>query len=201
MDTRYQNKEKDYRMDRGYEEQLIAARINRENNEEAGYPDDVKLMVSSMVLIGEDPTIIASILEIDVAVIMAWNHQFNQTIEFALRQDEFTFIRDKNKLRPDARTKACVVKACIEEGLTNEEAALILDMQASTVKTWNLKYRRYYQSMIHMPAGSDIKIKPTYVMGLDHREELQELIYSHDRQENTLAGTRRIEYLQQRNIT
>ncbi len=186
-------------MDRGYEEQLIAARVNRVNNEEAGYPDDVKLMVASMVLIGEDPAIIAGMLELDTAVVMAWNHQFNQTIQFALREEEFTFIRDKNKLRPDARTKACVVKACVEEGLSFADAALILDMEESTVKTWNLKYRRYYQSMIHMPAGSDIKIKPTYVMGLEHREELQELIYLHDREENTLAGTRRIEYLQQRN--
>lgn len=186
-------------MERGYEDQLRAAKTNREVNEMAGYPEDVKLFASSLLEMGEDILYIARLLDIEPHTVSAWHHTFTTQLNFVLREDEFTFIREKNVLRTDARTKGAIVKACIEDGVAELDAATLIGVTEDTVKRWKVIYARDYERMIPLLPGCDLNRKSVYVMSLAHKEELQELIFRHDAEESVLATTRRMEYLQQRN--
>jgi hypothetical protein len=181
-------------------EQLVAARVELDaDDDRTTYTPVTKLMVANLMGMGENPTIMAEILGVDVAVIAGWYHQYVRRQDFALRNDELSFYRLTNKLVADARTRGCIVKACLEDNLLSADAALLCGVTITAIEKWKAMYASDYDAMISMKPGREIIVKPTYVLGLEAKEELQAIIYQHDREEGALAGQRRIEYLQHRN--
>ena len=179
---------------------LIAAKVELlANDTRATYKPEIKLMVANLMQLGEDAKEIAKILDVDVTLVASWHHQYARRQNFALRNDELSFYRHTNKLVADARTRACLVKACIEDDMTTEEAALLAGVTVYAIEKWKIMYASDYDAMITLKPGREIIVKPTYVLGLEAKEELQTLIYHHDREEGKLAATRRIEFLQNRN--
>ena len=190
------------RHERGYEEEFRSFNTERLRREEAGYSDDVKVRASTLVAVGEDPNYIASLLDINGSVVVAWYRAIILNNEdLALREDELSFFREMNVLKTDARTKGCIVKAIVEERITVPVAQALVGLESDKqIRNWVQNYRMDYEVMTTLPPGSEFKPRPTYVYGLEAKNELQALIFSHDRQENTLAAQRREEYLVQRRI-
>ncbi len=188
------------RHERGYENEFISFKTERLRREEAGYSNEVKVRASTLVAIGEDPNYIASLLDIDGAVVTNWFRTIIlNTADLTLREDEYSFIREMNVIRADARTIGCMVKGVIEGIFTEENAKDLVGVSdVKIIKTWIQKFRRDYDHMLSLPPGVEYKIRPTYVLGLDSKNELQELIFSHDREENALSARRREEYLTSR---
>jgi len=181
-------------------EQLIAARVELEaDDDRTTYTPTTKLMVANLMGMGEDPVTMGQLLGVDTAVIAGWYHQYVRRTEFALRNNELSFYRMTNKLIADARTRGCIVKECLENGLTSEDAALLCGVNEPIIEKWKAMYASDYDAMISMKPGREIIVKSTYVLGLDAKEELQSLIYENDASEGRLAAQRRIEYLENRN--
>ena len=188
------------RHERGFEEEFRSFNTERLRNEEAGFNDEVKVRAAVLIAGGEDAHYIASLLEIDTAVVIGWYRTIilnNQ--DLTLGDEELSFYREMNVLKTDARTKGCIVKAIIEGRITTSNAQAIVGLESEKqIKNWVQKYSMDYEVMMTLPPGSEFNPRPTYVYGLAHKNELQELIFRHDRQENALAATRRAEYLEQR---
>jgi len=178
---------------RGYDELLIGFREERIANEQAGYTDAVKIVVSTLVARGENTQHIAQLLNIDSNVVTGWYRDLflnQEDMVFAI--NEFTYVREKNVIRADARTKGCIVKAVLENMLTEEEAMEAVGVDnRQTITQWVNTYSRDYDVMVTLPAGVDYVIKTAYAYNREDATELQELIFRHDREENELASLRR----------
>lgn len=185
-------------MNRGYEEQLQAARTLLESNEGETYPEETRLFVASLLEMGEDPLYISGILNVQPQTVQRWHEDFMTREEFPMRPDEVSFIRDKNILRADARTIGNVVKRCLEEGFTTQEAAEFLGVSEQTIKLWLVRFARDYNQMTNLLPGCEVRVKNAYVLGIQAKDELQQLIYRNDEIEGNLAAQRRMEYLEQR---
>lgn len=186
-------------MNRGYEDQLIAARTQLLVDEAENYPEEVRLFAASLIEMGESVVHISELLNIEPAIIMAWHTTYITHVDFAIREDEFSFFRDKNVLRADARTIGSIVKSCLENEVSPEDAAIAVGVNIQTVNAWIVKFGRDYPQMINLLPGCEVKVKSIYVLGLEAKEELQGIIYHHDNQEAILAAERRMEYMQGRN--
>lgn len=174
---------------RAYEEQLEGFRLERERLEEAGYRNDVKVIVAGMVASGENANHIAGLLGIDGDIVIGWYRDiFLNQQDLAFDVGEFTFIREMNKLRADARTKGCIVKAVLEETLTLEVAAEAVGVSLQSIQNWINSYRRDYELMTTFPAGTDYQIKTPYAYTKEDADQLQALIFQHDREENELSS-------------
>ncbi len=184
--------------ERAYDEQLIAFREDRADGED--YPEHVMIEISALIARGENVEHIASLLGLDEQVVLEWYRDiFLNQQDLAFSIDEFTYIREKNLIRPDARTKGCIVKAIIEEQMTPEAAAEAVGVSSSQVVTkWITDFGRDCEIMTTLPAGIDYKIRTAYAYNREHAEELQELIFRHDKEENELASQRREEYIASR---
>ena len=180
---------------RGYDEQLIGFKEEKIRLEEAGYQDHVKVTVSALIARGENAQHIAAILEIGQAVIMRWYRDlFLNQEDLIFGLDDFTYIREKNAIRADARTKGCIVKGIIENRITREEALELVQVGTlgmQTIENWINSYSRDCDIMITLPAGSDILIKPAYALNRADAEAVQQMIFHHDREENEFASQNR----------
>lgn len=183
--------------DRGYDEQLRAFYLERVRREEAGYRDDVKIIVSGLLARGENAEHIASLLQVSVQTITGWYRDlFLNQQELAFTIDDFTYIREKNVVRADGRTKGCIVKGIVEETLTTIEAAEAVGVSSlTTIENWVKTYSRDYDIMTTIPAGVDYLIKTAYAYSKEHAEQVQTLIFAHDREENELASQLREEFI------
>ena len=180
---------------RGYDDQLIGFREERARLEEAGYQDHVKVTVSALIARGENAEHIASILEIGQAVVIRWYRDlFLNQEDLVFGIDDFTYIREKNAIKADARTKGCIVKGILEQRITREEALELVAVGTigmQTINNWVLNYSRDCDIMMTLPAGSDMVIKPAYALNRVDAEAVQQLIFQHDREENQLASRNR----------
>ena len=181
-------------------EQLIAARVLLEaDDNRVGYRAETKLMIANLMQLGENIQEMAELLGIDTSIIAAWHHQYVRRTNFALRNDELSFYRMTNKLIADARTRGCIVKACLEENMATTEAALLVGVAEPIIERWIAMYATDYDAMITLLPGRELIVKSTYVLGLAAKEELQTLILQHDTEEGRLAAQRRMEYQTNRN--
>ena len=180
---------------RGYDEQLIAFRQGRIEREEIGYADNVKITVATLLASGENAQHIAELLGIDSSVISLWYRDIilnQEDLPFGL--DEFTYRREKNAVRADARTRGCVVKGVIEEVFSIQEAVEAVGntlVNETTIKNWVRTYSNDYDYMITMPAAREFQVGNTYSLTRDDAMADQALILQHDREENELASQRR----------
>ena len=181
---------------REYTTQLQAFRAEKERTEQASYNDDVRIIVSSLIAQGENTHHIAGILGVNNSTVVRWYRDLilNEA-ELAFGMGDFTYIRDKNKLRADARTIGCVIKAIDEEILTIEEAMEAVGVNTSkrAVQGWINKYGRDFNVMLTMPPGTEYAIRTTYATTRADADELQALIYQHDLAENELSSQRKAE--------
>lgn len=182
---------------RGYEEQLKAFRETKIQNEEAGYSNTAKIIVATLIARGENPGHIASILDIDSAVVVDWyRNLFLNQQDLVFRIDDFTYIREKNVVKADARTKGCIVKAVLDNLLTPASAMEAVGVSsAQVIKNWVNEFSRDCEIMMTLPPGSEYKIKTAYAYSKEDAEQVQALIFHHDREENELASRLREEYI------
>ncbi len=179
---------------RAYDEQLRGYLQQKIEREEAGYRNHVKVMVASMVARGENAAHIAGILDIGEDVVVQWYRDlFLNQQELPFTIEDFSYYRDKNVLRADARTKGAIVKALVEETMSEEQAleALKVVQNVQTLRNWKLKYFRDYDIMIELPPGVEYSVKTAYAISAEAAEEIQEMIFHHDRIENEHASTLR----------
>ena len=183
---------------RDYDAQLASFVQERIRREEVGYRDYVKVFVSSLVARGENVAHIANSLDVSQETIIRWYHDiFLNQEDLVFGINDFTYIREKNKIKADARTKGCIVKAIVEETMDPNAAAEAVGVSGpQVVKNWVNEFRRDYDLMTTLPAGVEYKIRTSYAYKKEHAEQLQALILEHDRQENELSSrlkTRAIE--------
>lgn len=176
--------------ERGYDAQLASFREERIRLEEAGYRNHVKITVATLIARGENAQHIAALLEIDTNVITGWYRDLflnQQDLIFGI--DDFTYIREMNKIRADARTKGVIVKGVIEERLTIAAAMEAVGANnQQTIRNWVNAYSRDYDVMTTLPAGTDYLIRTPYALNREDASQIQELIFRNDREENELAS-------------
>ena len=164
---------------RGYELDLIAAREDKNQRELASYDDDLKLYVAMLIELGENPLYIASILEIPADTIIQWyNNLIVQNRRILLNTNDLSFIRDKNIIRADGRTIGIIVEKILNEDITHEQAAELMNHNhTKVISRWVNMYRMDYEIMQTLPPGVEYKPRQTYVMGIEARDQLQEEIF------------------------
>ena len=182
---------------RAYETQLISFREERTRTEEAGYREHVKVTVSSLIARGENVQHISSILEVPEATCTGWYRDlFLNQQDMVFDIESFTYIREMNKIRADARTKGCIVKSILDGRLTEVTAAeAIGGIAPQTIRNWINSYSRDCEIMMTLPAGVEYTIKTPYAYCTVDAENIQTVIFNHDREENELASRLREEHI------
>jgi transposase-like protein len=185
---------------RGYEGDLRNMKIQKEISNRANYDTDVQFYVSTLIEMGENPTYIADILGIQANTILRWHRTIiDENNGLALSGEDLSFYRDKNVLRPDARTKGEIVRRVLNGFITKEEAKDLIGAQnVNTITRWVNTYYRDYDIMRSLPPGSEYQPKPVYVFGLEEKNTLQAEIFQHDEIEGIHAARSRSEYMENR---
>ena len=144
---------------RGYDEQLIGFREAKILAEAAGYPNEVKVMVSALIARGENAQHIAEILTVHQSIVLGWYRDlFLNQEELAFGADDFTYRREMNVVKPDARTKGCIVKGILDGRITEQEALELVSLGTTTItviRNWVLKYTRDCDIMMTFPPGAE----------------------------------------------
>ena len=110
-----------------------------------------------------------------------------------------SFIRDKNIIRADGRTIGIIVEKILNEDITHEQAAELMNHNhTKVISRWVNMYRMDYEIMQTLPPGVEYKPRQTYVMGIEARDQLQEEIFRHDRIEAIHAHESRMTYMRDR---
>jgi transposase len=178
--------------ERAYEEQLRGFRREQLEDGRPAITNQQQLIVASLVERGENVNYIAQILDIRSVVIIRWHRNLFLNAEQAMfGSGDMTYIRDKNVVRPDARTIGNIIKAIEEEVLTEEQAADAVGKSLQAVKKWRNEFLRDYEVMRTLPAGGMYSAKPPYSLNRDDMELDQALIWENDRAESELASRRR----------
>ncbi len=180
---------------RGYDEQLIGFREERARLEEAGYRNEVKVMVAAMVARGENAEHIASMLGIGAPTVLGWYRDlFLNQEDLVFGADDFTYRREMNIVKPDSRTKGCIVKGILDGLITEEEALELVNIGTTSlivIKNWVAKYTRDCDHMMTQPAGSEFLPGFAYSLNREDAELDQASIFLHDKIEAEAASARR----------
>ncbi len=180
---------------RGYDEQLIGFREERTRLEEAGYRAHVKVHVSGLIARGENAEHISSLLGVHQTTVIGWYRDlFLNQQDLVFGAEDFTYRREMNVVKPDARTKGCIVKGIIDGRITEDEALELVSIGTTTktvIRNWVLKYSRDCDIMMTHPAGSEFIPGFVYSLNREDAEIDQAQIFTNDKAEAEASSRRR----------
>jgi transposase len=187
--------------EREYDERLRAFRREQLEEERPTITNQQQVIVAGLIARGENAAHVAQILGIDVETVVRWyrNLFLNEDQTFFGSAD-YSYIREKNILRADARTIGNIILAIENEDMSREQAAEAVGSSNFTINKWMNKYLRDYEIMARLPAGVEYTIKPAYIYGKDEKDRLQNIIFDHDRAEAIDASQSRSAYEVRGNI-
>ena len=178
--------------ERAYEEQLRGFRREQLEDGRPAITNQQQVIVASLIERGENAHFIASILNVEVVVVITWHRNlFLNANQAMFGSGDMTYIREMNVVKPDSRTIGNIVKAIEQEVLTEQQAAELVGKPIQSVRSWRSKFLRDYEVMTTLPAGGMYSVKPAYSLSRDDMEQDQALIWANDREESRLASQRR----------
>ena len=176
---------------RAYEQLLVDFRTEKDRNEEVNYSGVAQITVATLISRGENSNHIANILAVSNDTVVSWYRTLilNEG-DLAFNIENFSYFRKENKVKADARTIGCVLKAINDGIFTKEEAAEAIGLETTTrvVNGWFDKYENDYEVMITMRAGQELVIHTAYATNRTDAEIMQATIFEHDRVENELSS-------------